>query len=90
MAMACGLPVISLKNQCTTEQLGRSAVLLEEVERTSFIRAMKDAKDQPGFRLQLRALGLHLASAYSLTTCTQQMTTAFAEIIEEDYIPDDK
>ncbi len=89
-ALACGIPIIAYETQAFSEILGHSAALVSRGDRTSFIRAMKDAKDHPNMRLQMRALGIQHSKMFTPDRFLAAVSEILVSILEERYAPDEK
>ncbi len=89
-AMACGTPIIAYETEAFSQILAHSAVLLKRGDRMSFVKAMKDAKDHPNMRLQMRALGIQHSKLFSAERFTAKLSEVFQNILGERYRPDEK
>jgi len=89
-AMACGIPVIAYNNSAISELFGHCAVLVPCHDKNTFVKAMKDAKDHPNMRLQLRALSIQQSKYFSLENHAKVLLGIFKNIHNESYHPDEK
>ncbi len=89
-AMACGIPVITYETEAFSQTLSHSAVLIKRGDKTSFIKAMKDAKDHPNMRLQMRALGIQHSKLFSAERFSSKLSEVFENVLGERYRPDEK
>ncbi|MFA5104280.1 MAG: glycosyltransferase [Candidatus Margulisiibacteriota bacterium] len=89
-AMACGIPIIAYETAAFSQILSHSAVLIKRGDNVSFIKAMKDAKDHPNMRLQMRALGIQHSKLFTAEKFASKMSEVFGKILGERYLPDEK
>lgn len=89
-ALACGVPIIAYETEAFSEILSHSAVLIKRGDKASFIKAMKDAKDHPNMRLQMRALGIQHSKQFTPERFASKLVEIFRTILGESYRPDEK
>lgn len=89
-ALACGIPIIAYETEAFSEMLSHSAALIKRGDKASFIRAMKDAKDHPNMRLQMRALGIQHSKLFTAEKFSAGISRVFETILGERYRPDEK
>lgn len=89
-ALSCGIPVIAFDNSAFPEMVGHSGILIKDGDRAEFARAMKETRDNPNVRLQLRALGIQHAKKFSVEKAAKALMDLFEEIRCEKYLPDAK
>lgn len=89
-AMACGIPIIAYETAAFLQILSHSAVLIKRGDKISFIKAMKDSKDHPNMRLQMRALGIQHSKLYTSERFASKLSEVFGKILGERYLPDEK
>lgn len=89
-AMACGIPIIAYETPAFVQILSHSAVLIKRGDKPSFIKAMKDAKDHPNLRLQMRALGIQHSKLFTAEKFLSKLSEIFGKILGERYLPDEK
>lgn len=89
-AVACGVPVICYDNSSFTEILANACISIKNGDETSFVKAMREAKDNQNLRLKLKALGIQRAKTFTVeraVACTRKVLEAVGK---EGYFPDER
>lgn len=89
-ALACGTPVIAYKNGALPEIIGNAGLMIENGDKRSFARAMKDSVENQNLRLKLKALGIQQSKSFSDEKAAFSLINIFQEIKNDKYRPDAK
>jgi|GEM_PF-2315451 len=89
-AMACGVPVICYDNSSFSEILGNACIPVAGGDKSAFVKAMRQVKDNGDLKLKLRALGIQRAKQFNAGRAALLLRKTFEKTFKEDHPPDEK
>ena len=89
-SMCCGTPAIVFDNSSFGEILGNSALLIDNCDKTDFVKTLRQIVLDPQLKLRQKALSIERSKTFSANNSATALMRIFDGILKERYYPDEK